>query len=193
MTTTLIFASQNSNKIKEIQALLPTNIQIKSLADIDCLIDIPETGNTLEENAVLKANYITQHYGLDSFADDSGLEVEALNGEPGVFSARYAGEQKNSLDNMNLLLENLKNKTNRKACFKTVIALNYLGKQYIFTGIINGEITHEKIGNQGFGYDPIFIPEGYAQTFAEMSLEEKGKISHRALATKQLVDFLCNR
>ena len=150
MTTTLVFASQNSNKIKEIQALLPTNIQIKSLTDIDCFIDIPETGNTLEENAVLKANYITQHYGLDSFADDSGLEVEALNGEPGVFSARYAGEQKNSLDNMNLLLENLKNKTNRKACFKTVIALNYLGKQYIFTGIINGEITHEKIGNQGF-------------------------------------------
>ncbi len=190
MTTTLVFASQNVNKIKEIQALLPSHILIKSLADIDCLVDIPETGNTLEENAVLKANYVTQHYGLNCFADDSGLEVEALHGEPGVFSARYAGEQKNSEDNMNLLLQNLQNISNRTAYFKTVIALNYNGEQYLFNDVINGEITHEKIGTQGFGYDPIFIPEGYSQTFAEMSLEEKGKISHRALATKQLIDFL---
>lgn len=193
MTTTLVFASQNKNKIKEIQALLPKKIQINSLSDIGCLIDIPETGTTLEENAKLKADYVKEHYQLDCFADDSGLEVEALNGAPGVYSARYAGDQKNSKDNMDLLLKNLAGKTNRKACFKTVIALNYQGQQFLFTGIVKGQISLEKKGTQGFGYDPIFIPEGYNQTFAEMSLEEKGKISHRALATQQLVDFLCNR
>lgn len=190
MGITLVFASQNENKIKEIQALLPNHIQIKSLAEINCFTDIPETGTTLEENAKIKADFVTQNYKLDCFADDSGLEVDYLNGAPGVYSARYAGEQKNSQDNIDLLLKNLENVTIRNACFKTVITLNHLEKQYFFTGIVNGKITLERKGSQGFGYDPIFIPEGYTKTFAEMTLEEKGKISHRALAIKQLVDFL---
>ena len=186
----LVFASNNKNKIKEIQLLVPTSIQILSLEDIGCTEEIPETSGTIEGNAILKANYVTQKYGYDCFADDSGLEVDALNGEPGVFSARYAGEPKNDDNNMNKLLSNLKDKTNRKANFKTVICLNYKGKQHLFTGIINGKIIDEKIGDNGFGYDPIFIANDYTKTFAELSIEEKSNISHRGIAVKQLIKFL---
>ena len=186
----LVFASNNKNKIKEIQLLLPQSIQILSLEDIGCLEDIPETADTIEGNAILKANYVTQNYGYNCFADDTGLEVEALNGVPGVYSARYAGEQKDANDNMAKLLANLEGKTNRKANFKTVICLNLDGKQQLFTGIINGKIIEEKIGTNGFGYDPIFIADGYSKTFAELTLEEKSVISHRGMAVKQLVDFL---
>jgi XTP/dITP diphosphohydrolase len=186
----LVFASNNKNKIKEIQLLLPQSIQILSLEDIGCLEDIPETADTIQDNAILKANYVTQNYGYNCFADDTGLEVDALNGVPGVYSARYAGEQRDANDNMDKLLANLEGKTNRKANFKTVICLNLDGKQQLFTGIINGKIIEEKIGTNGFGYDPIFIADGYSKTFAELTLEEKSPISHRGLAVKQLVDFL---
>ena len=185
----LVFASNNKNKIKEIQLLLPEQIQILSLEEIGCFEEIPETADTIEGNAILKANYVTEKYGYNCFADDTGLEVEALNGEPGVYSARYAGEQKDANDNMDKLLVNLKDKTNRKANFKTVICLNINGKQFLFTGIINGQIIKEKKGTNGFGYDPIFVAEGYVKTFAELTLEEKSVISHRGLAVKQLVDF----
>ena len=186
----IVFATNNPNKIFEIQSMLPKNIEIISLEDIGCFEEIEETALTIEGNAILKANYITQKYGFDCFADDTGLEVEALNGEPGVFSARYAGESKNVIENMNKLLFNLENKTNRKAQFKTVIALNLLGQQYTFEGIAKGEITIEKRGNMGFGYDPIFQPENQNKTFAELNLEIKNKISHRGKATQKLIDFL---
>lgn len=186
----LIFASNNQNKIKEIQQLLPASIEILSLEAIGCHEEIPETADTIEENAILKANYVTKKYGYDCFADDTGLEVAALNGEPGVYSARYAGEQRNAEDNMNLLLDNLSNQTNREAQFKTVIALNLKGKQELFTGIAKGQITTEKSGNQGFGYDPIFQPEGYQETFADIALETKNQISHRGKATQLLISFL---
>lgn len=187
----LVFASNNNNKIKEIQQLLPATIQIVSLQDIGCFEDIPETANTIEGNAILKANYVTQKFGHNCFADDSGLEVDALNGSPGVYSARYAGEPKNDDNNMTKLLLNLKDKTNKKANFKTVICLNINGKQHLFTGIINGKITGEKIGTNGFGYDPIFIADGHSKTFAELTMEEKSSISHRGIAVKQLVNFCC--
>ncbi|MFN7675433.1 non-canonical purine NTP diphosphatase [Flavobacterium sp.] len=186
----LVFASNNKNKIKEIQILLPPMFQLLSLEDIGCLEEIPETADTIEGNAILKANYVTQNYGYNCFADDTGLEVDALNGEPGVFSARYAGEQRDANDNMDKLLANLEGKSNRNSQFKTVIALNLDGKQNLFTGVINGKIIEEKIGTNGFGYDPIFIADGYYKTFAELTLEEKSVISHRGLAVKQLVDFL---
>lgn len=186
----LVFASNNQNKIKEIQLLLPSSIEILSLEDIGCLEDIPETADTIEGNAILKANYVTEKYGYNCFADDTGLEVEALNGEPGVYSARYAGEQKDADDNMNKLLSNLQNHSNRNAQFKTVIALNLEGKQSLFTGIIKGKITTQKKGTNGFGYDPVFVAEGYGQTFAELSIEEKSGISHRGLAIQKLIDFL---
>lgn len=186
----LVFASNNNNKIKEIQQLVPTDIQILSLKDIGCEADIPETADTIEGNAILKANYVTEHYGYPCFADDSGLEIDALNGAPGVYSARYAGSQRNDDDNMNKVLEKLQNETNRKANFKTVIALNMNGEQHLFTGIINGEIIHEKRGTNGFGYDPVFVADGYQKTFAELTMEEKSTISHRGKAVKQLVSFL---
>ena len=186
----LVFASSNKNKIFEIQSMLPETVKILSLEDIGCLEEIPETADTIEGNAILKANYISNKYGYDCFADDTGLEVTALNGEPGVFSARYAGEQRNSDDNMNKLLEQLSDKNNRKAQFKTVIALNINGKQELFTGIAEGEITVEKTGTKGFGYDPIFQPIGYKETFAELSIEVKNEISHRGIATQKLIDFL---
>ena len=188
----LVFATNNKNKIIEVQQMLPPSIVIMSLESIGCFEEIPETAETIEENAIMKANYVTQKYGYDCFADDTGLEVEALKGEPGVFSARYAGEQRNSEDNINKLLEALATTTCRNAQFKTVIALNLNGSQHLFTGIARGEITLEKSGNQGFGYDPIFKPEGYEATFAQLSLEEKGIISHRGRATKQLIAFLEN-
>ncbi len=186
----LVFASNNPNKIKEIQAQLPAHIQIVGLKDIGCTEDIPETANTIEGNAQLKADYVTQKYNLPCFADDTGLEVDALNGEPGVFSARYAGEQKSDHDNMNKLLQNLQNKDNRNAQFKTVIHLNLPNMQKIFTGIAKGEITETKIGDQGFGYDPIFKPENQNRTFAQMTLQEKAVISHRGKAVEQLIQFL---
>lgn len=186
----IVFASSNKNKIIEIQSMLPESIQILSLEDIGCLEEIPETADTIMGNAILKADYVTKKYGYDCFADDTGLEVSALNGEPGVYSARYAGEQRNSEDNMNKLLDNLSDKNNRKAQFKTVIALNINGKQQLFTGIAEGEITLEKTGNKGFGYDPIFRPLGYTETFAELSLEIKNEISHRGKATQDLIKFL---
>ncbi|WP_396137549.1 non-canonical purine NTP diphosphatase [Flavobacterium sp.] len=186
----LVFASNNKNKIKEIQALVSDAIQIISLEDIGCTEDIPETAETIEGNAILKANYVTSNYGYDCFADDTGLEVNALNGAPGVYSARYAGEQKDANDNMDKLLSELKDKTNRNANFKTVICLNLNGTQQLFTGIINGKIIDEKIGTNGFGYDPIFIAEGHDKTFAELSLEEKTTISHRGIAVQQLIRYL---
>ena len=186
----LVFASNNKNKIQEIQQLVPNSIQILSLEEIGCTENIPETADTIEGNAILKANYVTEKYGYDCFADDTGLEVEVLNGAPGVYSARYAGEQKDANDNMDKLLLELKDKTNRKANFKTVIALNLNSKQNLFTGIINGKIIEEKIGTNGFGYDPIFVADGYEKTFAELSMEEKSTISHRGIAVKQLLTFL---
>jgi XTP/dITP diphosphohydrolase len=161
-----------------------------SLESIGCFEEIPETANTIEGNAIQKANYISENYGLDCFADDTGLEVAALDGEPGVLSARYAGAQRNDEDNMTKLLKNLSDKPNRSAQFKTVIALNLRGKQYLFTGIAGGEIILEKRGTAGFGYDPIFKPENYQETFAEMDLSLKNKISHRGKAVKQLITFL---
>ena len=188
----LVFATHNNNKAKEIQAIVPNGIQIVTLDDLDCTEDIPETENTLEGNARLKSQFVVDKFQLNCFADDTGLEIEALNGEPGVYSARYAGEQKDANDNMDKLVLNLKDKTNRSAQFKTVIALNLDGNQTLFTGIIKGKIIDDKMGINGFGYDPIFIAEGYSKTFAELTIEEKSTISHRGLAVKQLVDFLSN-
>ena len=188
----LVFATNNKNKILEVQQMLPSTIEIISLENIGCFEDIPETADTIEENAILKANYVTDKYGYDCFADDTGLEVEALDGEPGVFSARYAGEQCNADDNMNKLLDALSDKTNRNAQFKTIITLNLNGKQHLFIGIAKGKITLNKTGNQGFGYDPIFQPEGFSKTFAQLSLEEKSQISHRGKAMRQLIAFLKN-
>lgn len=189
----LVFASNNKNKIKEIQQLLPSTIEIVSLEDIGCHEEIPETADTIEGNAILKADYVTEKYGYDCFADDTGLEVEALNGAPGVYSARYAGEQRSSEDNMDKLLEVLSDKSNRNAQFKTVITLNIKGKQHLFTGIAQGQITLAKAGSEGFGYDPIFQPEGHEKTFAELSSAVKNQISHRGKATQLLIHFLKNK
>ena len=188
----LVFASNNKNKIAEIQQQVGSRFEILSLEDIGCFVDIPETAETIEGNAILKANYVTENYGLPCFADDTGLEIEALNNEPGVYSARYAGEQKNAEDNMNLVLQKLENQINRKAQFKTIITLNVNGEQHLFEGVVKGEITTEKSGNQGFGYDPIFQPEGYLTTFAEMTMEQKAVISHRGIAVQKLIKFLSN-
>jgi len=186
----LVFASNNKNKIQEIKHQLPSDIELLSLEDIGCYDDIPETADTIEGNAILKANYISEKYGLNCFADDTGLEVEALDGAPGVYSARYAGEQKSAEDNMDKLLAELNGNTNRNAGFKTVIALNLDGKQHLFTGIVKGEITTSRVGDKGFGYDPIFKPEGLPYTFAQLSIEEKAQLSHRGRAVRQLIEFL---
>jgi len=186
----LVFATNNLNKLKEVQSLVPKTIKLLSLKNIGCFEDVPETQNTIEGNAIQKAEYIKQHYGYNCFADDTGLEVEALNNEPGVFSARYAGSKRDANDNMDLLLKNLKNKPNRDAQFKTVVALNLNGKIDTFTGICKGEITKDKKGDQGFGYDPIFKPNGYTETFAEIDLKLKNKIGHRGKAVTRLVQFL---
>ena len=186
----LVFATNNLNKLKEVQAIVPSHIQLLSLVDINCTEDIPETAPTIEGNAIQKATYIKEHYGYDCFADDTGLEVQVLDGEPGVYSARYAGEAKDANANMDKLLENLKEKENRKAQFKTVIALYINEKLETFTGICEGSIISQKKGELGFGYDPIFSPDGYLETFAELTLGEKNRISHRARAVKKLVAFL---
>lgn len=186
----LVFATQNNNKAAEIQKLMPSMVQIVTLKDIGCNVDIPETAKTLEGNALIKARYVWTKYKVGCFADDTGLEIGFLKNEPGVFSARYAGEQKNADDNMNLVLEKLKDQTNRKARFRTVIALIVDGIEYLFEGIVEGEITEKKSGKDGFGYDPIFKPTGSEKTFAEMTMEEKNKISHRGRAIQKLVEFL---
>ena len=189
----LVFATNNLNKIKEVQAILPQHIKLLSLKDIACNEDIPETQPTIEGNAIQKAEYLKKHYGYDCFADDTGLEVETLNGAPGVFSARYAGPQRNADDNTNKLLSELNDKDNRSARFRTVIALYLNGELKTFTGICNGEITKEKHGEGGFGYDPIFKADGYEKTFAEISLEEKNSIGHRGKAVTQLIEFLSHK
>ena len=186
----LVFATNNVNKLKEVQEMLPNSIELLSLKDIHCFDEIDETETTLEGNARLKASYVTQKYGYHCFADDTGLEVESLNGKPGVYSARYAGEPSNSENNMQKLLQELNGKENRKAQFRTAICLQLDGKQFFFDGICKGEILTKKQGEKGFGYDPIFQPEGYCQSFARMQRNEKNKISHRGLAIKKLVIFL---
>jgi len=186
----LVFATNNLHKLKEVQEMLSNSIEVLSLKDIGCFEDIEETEITLEGNAKLKADYITKKYGFDCFADDTGLEVEALDGKPGVYSARYAGEHGNAEKNMEKLLFELKNKLSRKAKFRTIIALNITNKQYLFEGICDGEILNEKTGVKGFGYDPIFKPSNASCSFAEMNSEEKNIISHRGIAIQELVQFL---
>ncbi len=189
----LVFATHSENKLKEVQQLLPESIELLSLKDIGCFDEISETGETLEENAKIKADFVTQTYGLDCFSDDTGLLVDALNGNPGVYSARYAGEQKNAADNMAKLLSELKDNENRSAHFKTVIHLNLQGECYQFDGIVEGVITHKEHGSGGFGYDPIFKPNGYDNTFGELPPDTKNAMSHRGRAIQKLVNFLKNK
>lgn len=186
----LVFATNNRHKLDEVRAIVGDRIEILSLNDIGCHDDIPETADTLQGNALIKARYIYEKYGADCFADDTGLEVEELGGEPGVYSARYAGEECSSEANMKKLLHNLKGKKNRNAQFRTVIALIIDGEEKLFNGIVKGSITEEKRGDSGFGYDPIFIPEGFSESFAQMSSEQKNSISHRYRATRRLSDYL---
>ena len=186
----LVFATNNLHKLKEVQEMLSNTIELLSLKDIGCFEDIEETESTLEGNAKLKADYITEKYGFDCFADDTGLEVEALDGDPGVYSARFAVEHGNAEKNMEKLLIELQNKSSRKAKFRTIIALNLRNKQYLFEGICEGEILNEKSGVKGFGYDPIFKPKNASCSFAEMNSEEKNIISHRGIAIQKLVNFL---
>ena len=190
MKKKFVFATNNAHKLEEVTAILGDKIELLSMKDIHCHADIPETADTLEGNALLKARYIFENYNMDCFADDTGLEVEALNGAPGVYSARYAGDAHNSEANMQKLLSDLEGIENRKAQFRTVFALIIDGKDHLFEGIVKGVITKSRRGTSGFGYDPIFIPEGYTQTYAEMGNELKNKISHRALATNKLCNFL---
>ena len=186
----LVFATNNLNKLSEVQKMLPNSIELLSLKDINCFDEIDETETTLEGNAKLKANYITQKFGYNCFADDTGLEVESLDGKPGVYSARFAGEQSNSEKNMQKLLSELHGKENRKAQFRTAICLNINEKQFLFEGICKGEILTEKQGEHGFGYDPVFKPNGFSKSFAEMTQKEKNTISHRGIAIQKLVTFL---
>lgn len=186
----LVFATNNEHKVEEVKAKVGQYFQVITLKDLGDDTDIPETGDTLEENALIKANYLYNKYRYDCIADDTGLEVKALNNAPGVYSARYAGEQKSAQDNINKLLFELKEKDDRSARFRTVIALIKDGKKFLFEGIVDGSITTQEFGNSGFGYDPVFKPEGYDKTLAELGLEEKNKISHRARAIEQLVLFL---
>ncbi|SMC61885.1 RdgB/HAM1 family non-canonical purine NTP pyrophosphatase [Pedobacter africanus] len=185
----LVFATNNLHKTQEVSKLLLGQYKILNLNDIGCDVDIPETGNSFAENATLKSQYVVDHYQIDCFADDSGLEIAALNQEPGIFSARYSGVR-NDQENLNLVLQKMKGQSNRKARFRTVISLVRNQEHFLFEGIIYGNIRETPFGTQGFGYDPIFEPEGYTQTFAEMSMEEKNKISHRALAMNKLITFL---
>jgi XTP/dITP diphosphohydrolase len=186
----LIFATSNQNKVLEIQKILPKKFNIKSLKDLNYFEDVPENETTIEGNAIFKAKYINEKFNINVFADDTGLEVEALNGEPGVHSARYAGTTRNSEKNIKKLLKNLKNIKNRNARFKTVIALIIDNKLHIFSGIVEGYILDSPKGNNGFGYDPIFCPNGFDKSFAELTLKEKNLISHRSLAMKKLIDFI---
>lgn len=193
MSKQFVFATNNAHKLEEVRTILGNKIEILSLKDIGCYDDIPETEATLEGNAVLKARFVAERYHVDCFADDTGLEVEALNGAPGVYSARYAGGQGHDSEaNMQKLLKELEGIENRKAQFRTVFAMIINGKEHLFEGIVHGHITTGRKGTSGFGYDPIFIPEGYNDTFAEMGNAEKNKISHRAQATEKLCRFLNN-
>lgn len=189
----IVFATNNLNKLSEVQKMLPSSIQLLSLNDINCFDEIEETETTLEGNAILKAAYITNKFGFDCFADDTGLEVVALNGAPGVHSARYAGSENNAEKNMHKLLTALENKIERSAQFRTAIALNLNGKQFLFEGICKGTILKAKQGEKGFGYDPIFKPAGYDNSFASMTSEEKNKISHRGKAIEKLIHFLTTK
>lgn len=186
----LVFASNNNNKLKEIALLLPPGIILKNLTDIGCTGELPETQPDIEGNALQKARYVSEKFIVNCFADDTGLEIDALAGRPGVYSARYAGEQKNADDNMNKVLSEMIGISNRNARFKTVIALVWNGQDFLFEGIVEGTIAENKNGSMGFGYDPIFIPNGYSKTFAQMDLDEKNKISHRARAVIKLVNYL---
>lgn len=190
---TLCFATNNSNKTLEIRALLGPFFVLQNLSDIGCAEELPETQPTIEGNALQKAQYVFDHYGVSCFADDTGLEIEALNNEPGVFSARYAGPQRNNADNIELVLNRLRDNANRKARFKTIITLIDNGETTNFEGIVTGAIVKTPRGTKGFGYDPVFMPDGYTQTFAEMELEQKNLISHRAIAVKKLVNFLLQK
>ena len=191
MIKKLVFATNNAHKLDEIRAILGDKIEVLSLKDINCDADIPETADTLEGNAALKAEYIYRNYGLDCFADDTGLEVEALGGAPGVYSARYAGgDGHDSEANMRKLLKELDGEQNRKAQFRTAICLIEQGEEHLFEGIVKGSIIEQKRGASGFGYDPVFMPEGYEETFAEMGNAEKNKISHRARAVEKLCEYL---
>jgi XTP/dITP diphosphohydrolase len=189
MPVKIVFATNNHNKLNEVRLLLP-DFEIIGLKDIGCFKDIPETSKTLEGNAQIKANYVSENYGYDCFADDTGLEVFSLNNAPGVYSARYAGEPSNSENNMDKLLSELKQVSDRKAQFRTVVALNLGDDKLLFEGICKGEILNEKQGEKGFGYDPIFSPNNYNLSFAEMSMKEKGAISHRGIAIRKLIAFL---
>ena len=189
MDNQLVFATNNQHKTKEVSAILAPQYQVLNLIDIGCNVDIPETGDTFAENATLKSSYVVQNYKLDCFADDSGLEVEALNNEPGIYSARYSGKRGDA-ENMHYLLQQMEGITNRNARFKTVISLIQNGANYLFEGVIYGKIRTEPMGTNGFGYDPIFEPNGYNITFAEMESDEKNRISHRALAMQKLIAFL---
>jgi len=186
----LLIATNNKYKITEISPLLPKEIKLITLAEAGITENISETGKTLQDNAYIKANYAFQKTNLNCFADDTGLEVEALNGAPGVFSARYAGDENDSKKNVALLLKNLEGINNRRVCFKTVIALIINGEIYFFEGIVNGTIIEKETGTEGFGYDPVFVPKDTSLTFAQMSLEQKNKISHRSMATQKLIKFL---
>lgn len=186
----LVFATNNKHKLEEMRAILGDKVELLSLAEIGCFDDIPETADTLEGNALIKARYIYEKYAVSCFADDTGLEVEALDGAPGVYSARYAGENNDSQANMNKLLQNLTGKSNRNAQFRTVIALIIEGEEFLFDGIVRGRISEERMGSAGFGYDPIFIPDGYEESFAQMAAEQKNAISHRSRAASALNDYL---
>jgi XTP/dITP diphosphohydrolase len=190
MPLELVFATNNQHKLEEVSAKLGGRIKLLTLNDIGCHEDIPETGATFSENASIKSSYVYEKYRLNCFGDDSGLEVEALDGEPGVYSARYAGEHGNHSANIDKLLKNLDGIANRRARFITIISLMWEGKEYFFEGTVEGTIRHKRTGAQGFGYDPVFQPNGFDITFAEMSLEEKNKLSHRAKAVEKLVEFL---
>lgn len=186
----LVFATQNSNKVKEIQNLLPESIQLLCLTDLDYFDELEETQQTLEGNALQKARFVSEKFNLPCFADDTGLEIKALNGEPGVYSARYAGEEKSFEKNMDKVLFKLNSNEQREAQFRTAIALILNGEEFLFEGLCQGEILKKKRGNEGFGYDPIFMPKGYDLSFAEMTLEQKNEIGHRGKAVKKLVNFL---
>jgi XTP/dITP diphosphohydrolase len=186
----LVFVTNNKFKLEEIQNIVGFKYRIMSLKDINCYDEIPETHMTIEENASEKSHYIYKRYELDCFADDTGLEIDALDGRPGVFSARYAGEGKDFDDNMNKVLSELQNISNRKARFRTVISLILDGNEYQFEGIVNGQILTRKIGGKGFGYDPIFQPDGFSKSFAQLTMKEKNKISHRGMAIQKMIEFL---
>lgn len=188
----LVFATNNQYKTAEVREILSPKYEVVNLSDIGCNADIPETGQTFEENATIKSNYVFEHHQLDCFADDSGLEVEALNYEPGIYSAWYSG-QRGDVANMVYLLDKMEGTNNRRARFKTVISLLMKSQQYFFEGEINGNLRREPAGTNGFGYDPIFEPDGYQITFAEMDLATKNKISHRAIAMRKLIEFLKTR